>query len=83
MQNRNTLLQIAQAIEVQAQRLRAYIPENVHQREQAERQTIAYAGTMLSLASSTLCELYEGTKPNFDLVAVNGVLREWGVEELV
>lgn len=83
MQNRNILLRTAQAIEGEAKKLRTFIPENVHQKEQAERQTIAYVGTMLSLASSTLCELYEGTKPSFDLDSVNGVLREWGVDELV
>lgn len=83
MRNREQLIAIARDIELQARKLRSYIPENLHQKEVAERETITYAGVMLSMASSTLCELYEGTKPNFDLVAVNGVLREWGADELV
>lgn len=83
MTNRDELIRIARDIELQARKLRAYIPENVHQREVAERESITYAGVMLSLASSTLCDLYEGTKPDFDMMAVNGVLREWGADELV
>lgn len=83
MKNRNALIKIAQDIEVTSRRLRNYMAENVHQKDVAEVQTITYAGVMLSLASSVLCELYEDTKPDFSMVAVNGILREWGADELV
>lgn len=83
MKNRNALLKIAQDVEATARALRSYMAENVHQKEVAEVQTITYAGVMLSLASSVLCGLYEDTKPDFSMVAVNGVLREWGADELV
>ncbi len=82
MKNRDTLVNIARQIEYQARQLKAFIPENVHQKEIAERETITYAGVMLSMASSVLCELYQETKPDFSIMAVNGILREWGADEL-
>ncbi len=83
MKERNTLLSIAQDIEACSRKLKVYTHENLVQEETAERETMAYAGTMLSMASSVLCELYSNTKPDFSVAAVNGVLREWGVDELV
>lgn len=83
MQNRDKLMEVARIAEKASRDLKAYIEENVSQAELFERDTITYAGVILSMASSVICELYQGTKPKFDLTRANTILREWGADELV
>lgn len=51
--------------------------------QQGEIQTMRYCGALASLVASTLSELHAKLHPVFSKDTINGILREWGEEELL
>ncbi len=51
--------------------------------QQGEIQTMRYCGAMLDLVASTLTHLHDKLHPVFSKDVVNGILREWGEEDLL
>lgn len=77
-----TILDIARDCEKSARDTRTCLM-HTNITKQGEIQTLRYCGAMLSLVASTLTELDEKLRPVFDKNVVNGILREWGAEELM
>lgn len=44
---------------------------------------LRFAGALCSMASSVLCEFYEQEDSQMRAEIANGILREWGMEELI
>ena len=81
-ERRARIVEVARRIEECCKEVRnlvkAFMPD-----ERLERECCKYTGVLLTMASGTLCEVYEQTKKDtFDIASVNGVLRKWGLEEL-
>ena len=51
--------------------------------QQGEIQTMRYCGAMLDIVAYTLTQLHEKLHPIFAKDVVNGILREWGEEDLL
>lgn len=77
-----TILDIARDCEANAREVRNALM-HLKITQQGEIQTLRYTGAMLSLVASTLTELDAKMRPVFDKNIVNGILREWGAEELM
>lgn len=76
------VLTIARDVQKTARDVRtAMVHLNVDQ--QGEIQTMRYCGAMLDLVASTLTHLHEKLHPVFAKDIVNGILKEWGEEDLL
>jgi len=76
------VLSLSRDVEKVARNVRtAMVHLNVDQ--QGEIQTMRYCGAMLSLVASTLTHLHDKLHPVFARDVVNGILREWGEEDLL
>jgi len=76
------VLSLSRDVEKVARNVRtAMVHLNVDQ--QGEIQTMRYCGAMLSLVASTLTHLHDKLHPVFARDIVNGILREWGEEDLL
>jgi len=76
------VLSLSRDVEKVARNVRtAMLHLNVDQ--EGEIQTMRYCGAMLSLVASTLTHLHDKLHPVFARDIVNGILREWGEEDLL
>lgn len=75
------IITIAQTVEKTSRQVRTAM-QRLDQSKQGEIETLRYCGALLSLVSSTLCELHEHLHPVFEIGIVNGILKEWGADEL-
>lgn len=81
--SRQEALTVARNIEKQAEHLRIMVSNA--EMSAGERETLKYCGALLTIASSTICDVVARAKESelFALGKTNGVLREWGLDELV
>lgn len=76
------LLPLARSIQGLSRDIRDRVERLDPVTQNGEYQTLKYCGALLSLVSHTICELEDRLHPVFAKSAVNGVLREWNLEEL-
>lgn len=82
MNKDNSLLMAARQIEGVGQTIRSFIPRYSNNQDMKNVPVLRFAGSLCSMASSILCELYECQDSEFDTIHANRVLREWGMDEL-
>jgi len=77
------LLIAARQVEAVGSVIRSYMPRYSDKQEMKNVAVLRFAGSLCSMASSILCELYECQQAEFNKEHANCVLREWGMEELI
>lgn len=82
MKKDQELLTAARQVEQIGAMIRGYMPRYSNKQDYHTVPVLRFAGSLCSMVSSILCELYECQESDFDVVHANNCLREWGMEEL-
>ena len=73
------LMRSARVIEKTAADIRLLSDEYQDAKKSA---VLRFAGSLCTMASSILCELYEVENSDFTVAKANNILRSWGMEEI-